>query len=196
MAIKTKYSFDQLYRAYKEQYEKSESQLGVGVMPNREMYSKSDFIADWAAIKQANKGMSGIRVAEKLARSDVYLYSKKQSESIYKSVYSQEYEEFENLQKRIDIKKEEINRLKNKEVKISVEEEIKALEKEKNILRKQQSAFAKKIRTGTLSEAEEEKLNEFYQDISDYYHDLKKLGYTSKEIKAKVARKYFSWKYV
>lgn len=196
MAIKTKYSFDQLYAAYKEQYEKSEAQLGEGVMPKREMYSKRDFIADWEAIKEGNKGMSGVRVAEKLARSDVYLHSKKQAESVYKSIYSEEWETRTELRKKIEQAKEEKDLVKSEEERISLEEEIKILQREEKIFRKRQSAFITKFKTGTLSEEQEADLESFYDDISTYYHGLKDMGYSSKEIKAKVSKKFFSWKYV
>ena len=196
MAIKTKYTFEQLYSAYKEQYEKSELQLGESAMPKREMYSKKEFIADWAANKEANKGMSGIRVAEKLARSDVYQYSKKQSESLYKSIYSEEYEERTEIQRRISSAIEERDKAKSEEKRISIEEEIKILQKEERLLKKRQTSFQQKLRTGNLSEEEEEELESFYSDIGSYYQSLKEQGFSGKEAKEKVAKKFFSWYYV
>jgi hypothetical protein len=196
MAISTKYTFDQLYRAYREQYEKSEAQLSAGTMPKREMYSKRDFIADWAAIKAENKGMSGVRVAEKLARSDVYLYSKKQAQATYQSIYSEEVEERTRIQQRIFQAKEAKDLAKTEEERASQELEIKQLEKEERILKKRQTAYTTRLRTGNLTEEQEADLEDFYGDISEYYHGLKDMGYSSKEAKEKVAKKFFSWKYV
>lgn len=196
MAVKTKYTFEQLYSAYTEQYKKSELQLSGSAMPKREMYSKKEFIADWAAHKEANKGMSGIRVAEKLARSDVYQYSKKQSESLYKSIYSEEYEERTEIQRKIASAIEERDRAKNEERRISIEEEIKILQKEERSLKKRQTSFQQKLRTGNLSEDEESELESFYSDIQSYYHSLKEQGFSGKEAKQKVAKKFFSWYYI
>lgn len=193
MAVSTKYTFDQLYRAYREQYEKSESQLSAGTMPKREMYSKRDFIADWAAIKAENKGMSGVRVAEKLARSDVYLYSKKQAQAMYQSIYSEEVEERTRIRERILQAKD---LAKTEEERASQEFEIKQMEKAERILKKRQTAYTTHLRTGNLTEEQEADLEDFYGDISEYYHGLRAMGYSSKEAKDKVAKKFFSWKYI
>ena len=196
MAINTKYTFDELYRAYREQYERSESQLGQDVLPKREMYSKREFIQDWSANKASNKGMSGVRVAEKLARNDVYLHSKKQAEAVYKSVFEEDINEREDLQERISNLREELNRAKSKKDKEFIENDIKPLEKEERALKKKQTQFSQKFRTGRLDEEMKEKIEDLYTDISSYYYDLKNKGYSGKEAKAKVAKKFFSWKYL
>lgn len=195
MAVNTKYSYDELYAAYRSQYLRSESQLGEGVSPKNEMYSKKEFIEDWESIKRGNKGMSGIRVAEKLARSDVYQYSKKQAESIYKSVYSESFDEQENLQRRIDALRKALKTAKKKDAEI-IQSSIKDLQNEEKILKKESSSYVRKLRTGRLSEEDESILDAFYSDVGEYYHKLKELGYSGKEAKKEVAKKFFSWKYI
>lgn len=195
MAINTKYSFDELYAAYRTQYLRSEAQLGEGSSPKNEMYSKKEFIEDWESIKRSNKGMSGIRVAEKLARSDVYQYSKKQAESLYKSIYSESFDEQEDLQRRIDNLRTALKTAKKKDVKI-IQSSLEKLQSEEKTLKKERSAYVRKLRTGRLNEEDEEALDQFYSDIGTYYHKLKDLGYSGKEAKKEVARKFFSWKYI
>lgn len=195
MAINTKYSFDELYAAYRTQYLRSEAQLGEGSSPKNEMYSKKEFIEDWESIKRSNKGMSGIRVAEKLARSDVYQYSKKQAESLYKSIYSESFDEQEDLQRRIDNLRTALKTAKKKDVK-TIQSGIEKLQSEEKTLKKERAAYVRKLRTGRLNEEDKAALDQFYSDISEYYHKLKDLGYSGKEAKKEVARKFFSWKYI
>ena len=196
MAINTKYSFDELYAAYRTQYLRSESQLGEGASPKNEMYSKKEFIEDWESIKRSNKGMSGIRVAEKLARSDVYQYSKKQAESLYKSIYSESFDEQEDLQRRIDSLRTALKQSRRKKDKEVIQSSIEKLQSEEKTLKKERAAYVRKLRIGRLNEEYKEELDQFYSDIRNYYHKLKDLGYSGKEAKKEIASKFFSWKYI
>ena len=196
-AIGTLYSIDELYSSYRNQYIKSEAQLGEGVLPKLEMYSKKQFEQDWAAIKAANKGLSGIRVAEKLARSNVYRYSIKQAESLYGAIYTEEREASTKLKEKISTLKGKIDRVKSEEKRIALGLELKALEKEEKRLRKQVTAYTYRIRRTGLSEEEAGQLDELYDSMEDEYWKLRKeQKMTGKQAKAEIARKYFSWYYV
>lgn len=196
MALNTKYTFDELYNTYKEQYQKSLAQLGEGASPKREMYSKNEFIQDWKANKSSNKGMSGVRVAQKIARSDVYLYSKKQAEAVYSSLFEENLKESKNLKERLDNLNDALKGVKKKRDKDKIQKSIEPLEKELKKLKKERTQFISKYRTGKIGEELEEDIENLYTDIGDYYNQLKSQGLSSKEIKQEIGKKYFPWYYL
>lgn len=198
MAVKgTKYSITQLYSAYRNQYIKSESQLGEGVLPKTEMYKREDFEKDWEAIKAAHKGMSGIRVAEKLARSNVYRYSIAQSENLYQAIYSEEKTKYDIIKTKISERKTERDLVKSEDERIALDLEIKSLEKEEKAFKKRMTSYTSRIRRTGLSEEEEEELSNLYDSMETEYWELRKdKKMTGKQAKAEIARKYFYWYYV
>lgn len=197
---KTKYTLKEVFKAYREQYEKSVAQLGDDVMPRKEMYSKKDFQEDWLAIKSQYKGMSAIRAAEKLARSEVYLHTKPQAQAMYKSLFKESIEKEQDLKTRLSNVREALNASTSGEERRIIEDSLKQLEKEEKALKKEQSSFVSKFRTGKLDEEIEDLTESFYSDISERYREITdpagKYKYSGKQAKAVIAREFFSWKYV